>query len=263
MLQLNLLPDVKKEFLKAQRQRSLVMTISIIASVAAGGIVVILGLVMGGQLVQKNLTTNKINEHVATIEKAQEDKQLNEYLTIQNQLSRIDNLKESQAMYSRLFDYLKQLNPASPNNVELNSVIISSLGDGAEAEFAGGNTIELQGTVANFEALDVYKTTLSLTTATYSEGGKSDKDDKGDSVKEPVFSAITVRDAGLLQTDNGEMKVSFTINVVYNPAIFNINNADVTLKVPQETTSDADRNAPSSIFNGKPTNNKEEDSQNE
>jgi hypothetical protein len=240
MLQINLLPDVKKEFLRAQRQRNLVMTISILASVVAGSIILIMGLVMGGQLVQKNILNGNIDRDKKTIQKEQSDNQLNEYLTVQNQLSQIDNLKETQPVFSRVFDYLKQLNPAAPNSVELSSVRILSAGS---ADGVSTGMIELQGSTADFASLDVYKTTLLHTKITYSDGSD------GDAVTEALFSEVTVRDAGLSQGD-GEDRVSFTIDVIYNEAAFKASSTAVTLKIPQETTSDADRNAPT--FNSQP-----------
>jgi len=240
MLQLNLLPDVKKEFLHAQRQRNLVMYIAILASLISGGVVIILGLIMGGQLVQKNILTGNIDNDKQTIQGFKTGKQLDEYLTVQNQLSQIDSLKEAQPIYSRLFDYLQQLNPADPNSVELSSAMVTT-GTGS----ATGATIQLQGSTASFASLDVYKTTLARTTITYSNGPN------GNSVTETLFSSVSVSSAGLSQ-DSGGSKVSFTINLTFNAAAFRLSSVGITLKVPQETTSDADRNAPGSVFNGQP-----------
>jgi len=238
MLQLNLLPDVKKEFLHAQRQRNLVMTICILASAIAGGVVIVLGVVMGGQLVQKNILTGNIDRDKATIIKDQASKQLNEYLTVQNQLSQIDSLKDAQPIYSRLFDYLGQLNPADPNSVKLSSVRVVSA---TAADSSGAGAIELQGVTASFASLDVYKTTLQHAIITYSDDPKSNSKD------EALFTSVTVSEAGISQGNN-ESQVSFTISVVYNEAAFKSSSVGITLKIPQETTSDADRNAPKSVF---------------
>jgi len=256
MLQVNLLPDVKKEFIKAQHQRNLVMTVCFLSGGVAIGIVVVLGLIMGGQQLQKGILLGNIDRDKATIQKNQDEKQLNEYLTIQNQLSQLDNLKESQAIYSRLFDFLRQLNPAEPNNIELNSVrMTSSSGE--------GGSIELRGTTANFASLDVFKTTLTFATITYTDV-KGEYGKPGDSVTIPLFTAVVVSQAGLAQVGDGS-RVSFAITVTYDAAAFDRNNFDkngpddednadennrnVTLKIPSKTTSDADRNAPQNVFN--------------
>jgi len=240
MLQLNLLPDVKKEFLHAQRERNLVMSIAILSSVIAGGVVVVLGLIMGGQMVQKNIITGNIDNDKKTLQGYQTSKQLNEYLTVQNQLSQIDSLKTSQPIFSRLFDYLQQLNPVDPNSVALNTVTVT-----AGTDSSGSITIELQGTTATFASLNVYKTTLTSTMITYSKGAHSN------SVTEHLFSSVSVSSASLSQ--NASDEVAFTIDVTCNPAAFSFTSTGITLKVPQETTSDAIVNAPSNVFNDQST----------
>jgi len=242
MLQLNLLPDVKKEFLHAERTRNLVVSVAILVSFIAGGIIIVLALVMGGQMVQKNILTSDIDKSKATIQQEQTSKQLNEYLTTQNQLSQIDNLKSSQPTFSRLFDYLKQLNPADPNGVQLSNVTIA--GAGAATGSTAANTIELQGTTATFASLDVYKTTLTSTTISYSVGAK------GKVQTTPLFTTVTVNQAGISQNNNNASQVSFTIDVVYDPVAFANTSQNITLTVPQQTTSDASRNAPKDVFNG-------------
>ena len=249
MLQVNLLPDVKKEFIKAKRQRNLVMTVCIMASLGAGAVVVVLGVIMGGQQIHKNILMGNVDRDKQTIQNAQENKQLNEYLTVQNQLSQIDSLKESQPILSRLFDYIQELNPADPNGVELSSVRMTAGGNTAAADTTtgaaaeSGGTIELNGLTANFASLNVYKTTLQRTEITYSDG------EDGDSVTELLFTSVTVNEAGLSQAGGGGDQVSFRITVSYNAAAFNQNSMDVTLKIPQETTSDAVVNAPRNVFN--------------
>lgn len=42
MIEINLIPDVKQELLKAQRTRSMVVSIAIISSIAAASVVVLL-----------------------------------------------------------------------------------------------------------------------------------------------------------------------------------------------------------------------------
>ncbi len=235
MLQLNLLPDVKKEFLKAQRTRNSVISICIVVSIIFVGILVVLGLLMGGQTIQKNLVTSDIKKNAATIQNTAE---INQYLTVQNQLSQIDTLKADQPTYSRLFDYLQKLNPASPNNVELTSVKVSSTGTTGTPD-----SIELQGSTKDFASLDVFKTTLQSATISYT---KSD----GEKVKDaPLFTEVVVREASISRsTDSG--RVNFTIEVAYNPDAFDSSAKSITLTVPNKTTSDADRNAPTNVFGG-------------
>ncbi|MCL2280998.1 hypothetical protein FWC31_03945 [Candidatus Saccharibacteria bacterium] len=106
MLQLNLLPDVKKELLHAKHMRSLVMTICIFVSIGAGAIVVLLGLFMGGLVIQKNILIGEVNKNIETIEREKVKNQLTDYLSVQNSLNQINTIKENQPQLSRLMDYL-------------------------------------------------------------------------------------------------------------------------------------------------------------
>ena len=63
MIEINLVPDVKQELLRAQRTRTAVITISIISGLAAIGIVVLLLVyVFGVQAVRSGLADNAIKE---------------------------------------------------------------------------------------------------------------------------------------------------------------------------------------------------------
>ena len=264
MISINLLPDIKKELLRIRRERNLVVSISILA---VGGSFVALGVlggILGGLNIAKVVMENGVNKSKATINSAIEDKQLNEYLTIQNQLSQISDLKSQQLVYSRIMDYLVALNPASPNNAELSTVNLEM----------SGNTISatLEGKTQNFEALNVYKTTLASAELVYEE--KSDDEDttsddasaststdstdsSGNSgtndnsttdntnaKREKLFSEVLVTEQGYSNdTDGG---VTFTMSVVFGENAFSpaIDDDTVRVEIPKETTSDGDRNAP-------------------
>ncbi|MDR1970238.1 MAG: hypothetical protein LBQ11_02775 [Candidatus Nomurabacteria bacterium] len=107
MLQVNLLPDIKKELLHAKRTRNLVMTICLFVSIGAGGIVFLMGIFMGGLAIQKGMLIGSVDEKIAEIEKVKATGQLGEYLSVQNSLNQINAIKESQPQLSRMIDYLE------------------------------------------------------------------------------------------------------------------------------------------------------------
>lgn len=263
MISINLLPDVKKELLRIRRERNLVITVSIFAVGGSIAALVILGGILGGLNIAKVVTENSINTNKATINSAIEDKQLNEYLTIQNQLSQISDLKGQQLVYSRIMDYLVQLNPASPNNAELTTVDMDMSGTSV--------TATLEGKVSRFEALNVYKTTLASAELVYEEKSEEGADDEtaskssdssisGESnangnndsstidntnaKREKLFSEVSVIEQGYSNDADGG--VSFTISVVFSENAFSqtIDDDTIRVEVPKEVTSDGDRNAP-------------------
>lgn len=248
MVQVNLLPDIKKQLLHAQMQRNLVVSICIITSIAAGSVIVLLGGIMGGQALQKNGLTQSIEEKANTIAKEQNSNQLDEYLTIQNQLSKISSLKSQQLNYSRMFDYLKELNPAAPNNAALSSMKVVSPGVDSGiitgTATTTGVAVEMQGKTANYSSLNVFKNTLALTKFSYAPS-------KGANIETKLlFTSVNVTSTSL-STDG----VSFTLQAVFDPAIFGSDSVDIKLDIPKGTTSDSDRNAPGSdnIFTTEPT----------
>ncbi len=120
MLQFNLLPDVKKQYIKAKKQQRLILSIS---SFAAGGAIVIVLLlfffVQFGQKENIKDLTEDINTKINDI-KSIED--FNKILTIQSQLETLPELHAGKPEITRLYDYLIQLTPA---NVKISSVQVN------------------------------------------------------------------------------------------------------------------------------------------
>ncbi|MFZ2560226.1 MAG: hypothetical protein WAW91_01155 [Candidatus Nanoperiomorbaceae bacterium] len=226
-LELNLLPDVKKEYQKALRQRNLVVSIAIFASLISAGVIVALLLTMGGLQVQKSILLGQIgadgtgqassassDSYIGKIKKAQTSSQsLNSVLTIQNDLSQLTKLKKSQPAFSRLFyaapnfpGILSQINPADPVEVALQQVQLGTSASGSGGSTAataasgtagaatGADTMTLQGTAWNqgnpnggYDALNTYATTLKSATVSYASLATKNK-----VVTEKLFPSVTV-----------------------------------------------------------------------
>lgn len=279
MISINLLPDVKKDLLRVRRERNLVVTVSVIAVGVSVGILLVLGATLGGMTVAKMATESSIESNEKKIDDAIKNDQLNRYLTIQNQLSQIDGLKGGQQIYSRLMDYLVALNPAAPNNATLQNVILSSSGtsSSSSSSSADGITVTLEGSTADFASLNVYKNTLINAQISYEEESDDDADtdsssnqDDGEgsgrnnvtenteAIKENLFTSVEVTESNL-STDSRGSTVSFTIVAVFNPRAFDstIDDSSIKIEIPRETTSDGDRNAPTTGNEGKSSDNNE------
>lgn len=249
MISINLLPDIKKNLLRVRRERNLVVTVSIVAVAASVGVLFLLGAMLAGATIIKNGHIGKIDDYESEIEEAKDKDQLNEYLTVQNQLSQIDGLKGEQKVYSRLMDYLVQLNPAAPNNAALKSV---SLEDGDD-----GIAITLEGTTANYATLNVYKNTLINAILKYEEKtddessdeqGNDESDTANDEKAERInlFSSVTVRDTNFVDEGNNGNSVRFEITAVFDPKAFDSSIENQSIEIPEEVVSDGDQNAPKS-----------------
>ena len=60
MIQINLIPDVKQEFIHAQKMRNAVITFAILICGVAMALLAVLGIVYGGQAVRESLARNEI-----------------------------------------------------------------------------------------------------------------------------------------------------------------------------------------------------------
>lgn len=215
MISLNLLPDVKKDLLRVRRERNLVVSISVVVVGASIGVLLLLSGTLGVLVATKALMENSIKNDEQTIKQAQKKKQLDKYITIQNQLKQIGKLKSDQQVYSRLMDYLTQLNPAAPNNVQISSATIeapagSSSGTSSSSSSsasADGITMTIEGKTTNFSALDVYKNTLSKAQLSYEveeEDASSDSESSANS--DGTYSKETSSDSDSSDSDSQSKK---------------------------------------------------------
>lgn len=215
MISLNLLPDVKKDLLRVRRERNLVVSISVVVVGASIGVLLLLSGTLGVLIGAKALMENSIKNDEQTIKQAQKKKQLDKYITIQNQLKQIGKLKSDQQVYSRLMDYLTQLNPAAPNNVQISSAKIEapagSSGDtsssSSSSASADGITMTIEGKTTNFSALDVYKNTLSKAQLSYEvEEEDTSSDSESSANSDGTYSKETSSDSDSADSDSQSKK---------------------------------------------------------
>ena len=111
MIQFNLLPDVKKEYIRAKRIKRLLITISTFSATAAVGIILLFYSFV--QIAQKKNIDDITKDINSEIDKLNKVNDLDKILTIQAQLSSLTSLHKDKPETSRLFDYLIQLTPSS------------------------------------------------------------------------------------------------------------------------------------------------------
>jgi Tfp pilus assembly protein PilN len=223
MIQLNLLPDVKLKYLKAQRIRRLAVVVSIIISAAA---VALLVLLLAVEAYQKH-TLNDLNHDVATrTSQFQNEPHINDVLTVQNQLQSINSLHASEPATTKIFDYLNELVPTS--------VTVSSL----SIDFAAG-TISLAGNANSINNIDQFVDTLKFTD--YSAGKNTPNT--------PAFSNVLLTSYGInnqLQSA-GTPGASYSISANFAPTIFNVTK-NVALVIPSIVTTRSSLENPGPLF---------------
>ena len=230
MIQLNLLPDVKKEYLRAQSARRKTITISILITIIAVGLTAVAAVYV--YAVQNGIMYLQTQDIKGKASQLSSVKDIDKYLTIQNQLSQLSSLHGDKNDYSRLLDFLPRLNPAPPQNIVLSNLDVND----------ADTTITFKGRVSDYGALTTFKDTLTNASFTYQTDGQVQ-----DATK--LFSEVKVESATYEKTDQ-TAGVSFTLVVTYDPAVFKQSNADIQVTVPNKETTGSVVGTPQSIFGG-------------
>lgn len=214
MVQLNLLPDIKLEYVKASRVKYLLSFVSVVV----GGIALTVFLF---SLFYVNVVQKKsINDIDADTKERSSElskvKDLDKMLTVQTQVDTLKTLHENKPVASRLFGFITQVTPvqASLNNLQV--------------DFAA-NKITLGGRAASLDVVSVYTDTLKATKFTTA----------ADQTKMKAFNNVVL--SSFSRDDRG---AQFTINIDFDSKLFQ-QNETVQLLVPKSTpTSEA------SLFGG-------------
>jgi len=218
MIQFNLLPDIKQQYLKAQRQKHLVMFISTVAIIAAVAIFVVLLLVV--QVWQKKSISDLNTDIKRYSKELTNTSDLNKILTVQNQLKSLTALHDKKAVATRTFSYITQVTPQQASISKLN------------LDFAL-NTISISGSANSLETVNTYVDTLKFTK--YNTTGDS-------STSGNAFTNVVLSTFG--RTSNG---ATYTVTASFNPIIFS-ENQSVSLNVPQTTTTRSVTEQPTDLF---------------
>jgi len=213
MVQFNLLPDVKLQYIKSQRTKHLVTFIAMVAGLIAIGLLLFSMSVV--YLVQKNIILN-LNGNITKYSKQLKAiPSVDKMLTVQKQLNTLTGLHEKKPVMSRLFPYLQQLTPQA---VSLNKLQIDNV----------ASTISLGGTADSLDTVKVY--TNALKAATYTvDGGTPTK----------AFSDVV-----LSNFSRDTKGANFTITAKFDPTLFSL-----TSNVKMQVNVVAD-DSQSSLFGG-------------
>jgi len=213
MIQLNLLPDVKLEYVKKQRTKRFLTLVSF--AVSAASIAILLISIVTVDVVQKKSLSDENNDITHYTEQLKSTPNLNGILTVQNQLNTLGTLNDQKPVTSRLFTYISEI---TPTQADLNSLNI---------DFAT-NTLSIGGTAPSLNIVSDYTDTLKATTYGVSGSGQTH-----------AFSSVVLSSFG-----DDQSGASFTITCSFDPTIFNTGD-NVTLTVPQASGTNQ-----SSLFQG-------------
>lgn len=233
MIEINLVPDVKQELIRAQHVRSMVVSLAILVGIGAIGVVVLLGLwVFGIQTARGVLSDNTIKNENAKLAAVPD---LSRTLTIQNQLNQLPSLHESKHIDSRIFDVLTTINPPAPNNVAISKMTLDTADKTVtiEAQAAGG-----------YPALEVFKKTIAATKFSFMNGSSEET--------RPLATNTSDGDRSYGEDANGQKVLRFSLTFGYPDELVTPYLQGAKIVAPSTTNvTDSYLGVPNSLFSPK------------
>ena len=231
MIEINLLPNVKRELLKTRAMRNRVISISFLVGGASIAAVVVLALIFGSQIAAEAVQNGVIKDRNDKL-MAVED--LNKVVTIQNQLTKINEQHSGKKINSRIFDVVTAVNPVTPNNVSFSDIKVNP----------ESKTITLEGSAVNgYSALETLKKTILNTKVQTTDGDKSSEVSLTKEIKDG--------DTSFGENSEGKKVLQFSFSFEYAEELLApANNGTVSVLTPTDKVdvTDSRQGIPDSLF---------------
>ena len=120
--EINLVPDIKNEMIKTLKLRNLIFFICIVVASASITVTLIFGVIVGGQQLAINSKTDVLKTYS---EKLNSYSDLNEFLTIKDQVGNIASITQDKRVASRTFNILSALIPTGPDTIQISELSIN------------------------------------------------------------------------------------------------------------------------------------------
>lgn len=233
MIQINLIPDVKREYLHAKRMRDIAVSLSIFISFVAAGAVGLMLLFLSSQVAREFLADRTIETEYETLSSVEN---LSDMVTIQNQLSLISQQHADKSMNSRLFNVLEAINPIAPNDVRFTSIALNP----------EDSTLSLEGQAdAGYIAVETLVKTIQNTTIDYTDGSESAEIESAD-----FASDVTVSETSYGIAADNKRVLRFKMTITHAEGLFDNTKQDVDIIAPQKKidVTDSKLRVPDSLF---------------
>src|ERR1035438_10503653 len=223
MIQLNLLPDVKLDYVKAQKSRRLIFSLSFIVCGVAIAVLILSFAYSSIQKKQISDTNNAIQKYSTQLKT---EPNINEILTVQSQLNSLNSLHSQKPEATKIINYLDEVTPVQ---VSINN-------------FSWDYTSQSMTILGSAQSLqDVNQFVDILKNTTYSSSEYTGK---------PLaFSNVVLSSFGIGNNNTGSSngQISYTVSFNFDTKIFNIAQ-NVSLNVPNQVVSYFTTNQNSAIF---------------
>jgi hypothetical protein len=221
MIQFNLLPDVKLEYIKTRRTKRMVVSVSLLVSAVA--LFVFLFLLVSVDVLQKKNITDLSSDIKTNSSQLEKTPDINKILTVQNQLLSLPGMHDNKVVSSRIFSFVQSVTPAQAT--------ISDI----KVDF-NANTVVITGAAPSLNVVNTFTDTMKFTK--YKTADSTDTKAAFTSVVLTAF-ARTVTSA------------NYTISASFDHSLFS-NQSNVSLVIPTQSTTRSQVDQPG-LFTGTST----------
>lgn len=193
-LEINLVPDIKEEMIKTLKLRNFIFFLCIVVAAASIGLTALFGLVMGGQQIAvdgKKTTIENLSQKLNSYS------DLNDFLTIKDQLSDITTLTDNKNVVSRTFNILSALLPSGADTIQISELTVD-LTEGASSFTFDAQANAGKEPFIDYNVLDAFKKSMEY--MRYDFGSYVDKE--GNEI--PAYCMIEQGDDGAFFNDDAK-----------------------------------------------------------
>ena len=193
--EINLVPDIKGEMIKALKLRNFIFFLCIVVAAASVGVTLFFGTIVGGQQIAidgKIKTIDNLSKRMNSYS------DLNDFLTIKDQLSNLSLIGDNKKVMSRTFNILSALLPTGADTIRISKLDIYLSGDYPVFQFdAHANAGKAP--YIDYNVLDSFKKSLKY--IRYDYGSYVDK--YGETIPAYCMIETNVDDTFFYEMDKG------------------------------------------------------------
>ncbi len=227
MIQFNLLPDVKQQYIRAARMKRTAIVIAFL--VTASSLFIFIMLFLSVHVFQKNTLDDLSSSIKSKTAELESKPDLDKVLTIQNQLNSLPDLHDQKPVTSRLFTYVAQVTPAQ---VSIGKIDLDY----------GTKTISIVGNADSLSTVNKFIDTLKFTT--YSVPAEATSPG-AESTSKPFSSVV------LSSFSRNDKEATYAIALSYDPTIFD-SSKNIVLTVPKIISTRSETEKPTELFKALP-----------
>ena len=187
--EINLVPDVKGEMIKALKLRNLIFFLCIVVAAASAAVTAVVGTVMGGQAAILEGNKESIDKLSSKLKSYSE---LNDFLTIKDQVGNISTLTNNKKVLSRTFGILTALIPSGPDIITISELSVDLTNSSAPVLSFDAQADARKEPYIDYNVLDSFKKSMDY--MRYDYGNYVDK--SGNTI--PAYCMIEYGDDGAL-----------------------------------------------------------------